>query len=396
MTERLYYKDADLLEFDATIVESGRVDSHAYVVLDRSAFYPTSGGQSHDTGFLNDKQVIDVIETEDSVVRHIMSDEIGPSGTRVHGAVDKNRRQRNRQNHTAQHILSAAFARLYGYRTMSVHLGEEYGAVELQVEAVSDEQLREVESAANQIIADNVLVEVMFVDSRQAESLPLRKESQREGELRIIRIGEFDYSACGGTHCSTSGGVGLVKIIGADKMRGRALVKYLAGHLAVADYARRFDITDALAKTFTCHYTDLSSKITKVQEESSHLRHQLIDAQKELLPIKAEHLSQNSIVCGRYKLVMERVSGVDSSAISCLAGMVADSAGGLAVLFVDDKILLAAAGGSGLHAGNLARQLSTQTGLKGGGNERAAQIGGVQEAQIAAIQDAVRTFLQNE
>jgi alanyl-tRNA synthetase len=396
LTERLYYKDSDLLEFDATVVQTGRSGVNWYVVLDRSAFYPTSGGQSHDTGRLNDLDIMDVIETDDGEVWHMVSQDPGPTGTAIHGVIDPERRRRNRQNHTAQHILSAVFHRLYGYRTMSVHLGDEYGAVELQTESLSEEQLGEIETAANQIIADNVSVDVRFVDSSEAEKLPLRKEPQREGKLRIIRIGEYDYSACGGTHCATSGGVRLIKILGAEKIRGRILVKYLAGNLAMSDYAHRFDITDELAKSMTCSYGDLPGKIGGLVAEAASLRRQLVEAQKELLPIKAHRLSQNPAACGRYKLVMDTPPGIDAATGSRLAGMVADEIGGLAALVVEERLILASAPGSGLHAGNLARQIAERTGLKGGGNERVAQIGGVKTDRVTMIQDTVRLVLEND
>jgi alanyl-tRNA synthetase len=396
VTERLYYTDSDILEFHATIVQTGRRGEHFYVALDRSAFYPTSGGQGHDTGRLNGVEVIDVVESEDGDVWHLVAAEPETVGSRVQGVVDKERRLRNRQNHTAQHILSAAFHRLYNYRTMSVHLGEEYGAVELQAETIPEEQLREIEKTANVIIGDNVPVEVMFVDGAQAAGLPLRKEPQREGELRVVRIGEYDYSACGGTHCRTSGGVGLIKIIGVDKMRGRALVKYLAGALAVRDYARRFDVTDVLARSFSCHPADLPGIVGKLQDDAAAVRRELAEAQKELLPIRAEQLSQNPIVCGRYKLVMDKPPGIDAAAGSRLAGMVADRIGGVAALIVDERLVLTAAAGSGLHAGNLIRKLASLTGLKGGGNERAAQLGGVTTDRAAAVQDELRTMLANE
>jgi alanyl-tRNA synthetase len=279
---------------------------------------------------------------------------------------------------------------------MSVHLGEEYGAVELQVESIPPEQLLEIEKTANGIIADNVTVEVMFVDAAQAASLPLRKEPQREGELRVVRIGEYDYSACGGTHCRTSGGVGLIKIIGVDKMRGRALVKYLAGTLAVQDYARRFDVTDTLARSFSCHPADLTQLVGKLKEDASTLRRELADAQKELLPVKAEQLSQNLIVCGKYKLVMESLPGIDASAGSRLAGMVADRIGGVSALVVDGRLILAAAAGSGLHAGNAVRKLAAQSGLKGGGNERVAQLGGVTPDRADRLTDELRAMLAND
>lgn len=395
LTERLYYKDPDRLEFDAAVVRMGQNSDGYYVVLDRSAFYPTSGGQSHDTGHLNGVPVSDVIESSDGDVWHMVAQEVGPVGARVHGVVDKDRRQRNCQNHTAQHILSAAFHRLYGYRTMSVHLGDEYGAVELGAESISESQLSEIETTANQIISDNVTVEIMFVDSRSVDSLPLRKEPQREGELRVIRVGEFDYSACGGTHCRTSGGVGLIKIIGAEKIRGRVLVKYLAGRLAVDDYVMRFGVTDLLGRSLTCHPSDLSEKVVKMSADNENLRRRLADAQRELLPSRAAALSQHAAEFGKYKAVIESVAGYDVTTVSRLAGLVADNAGGLAALFADGRLVIAAAQGSGLHAGNIAKALAASLNLKGGGNERAAQLGGAVEEDLDKYKSSVRSILEN-
>jgi len=395
LTDRLYYKDPDVMEFDAVVVGTGRRDTGWYVVLDRSAFYPTSGGQSYDTGHLNGVPVIDVIETSDGDIWHVVAQEVGPVGAKVHGVVDKARRQRNRQNHTAQHILSAAFHRLYGYRTMSVHLGDEYGAVELGADSIDAGQLSEIEATANQVIADNVPVEIMFVDSRSIDSLPLRKEPQREGELRVIRIGDFDYSACGGTHCRTSGGVGLIKIIGAEKIRGRVLVKYLAGKLAVDDYVMRFEVTDSLGRSLTCHPSDLSERVAKISAENESLRRRLADAQRELLPSRAAALSQNAAEFGKCKAVIVPVAGYDVNTVSRLAGLIADNLGGVAALFVDGRLVIATAQASGLHAGNIAKTIAASLKLKGGGNERAAQLGGAVEGDLDKYKSSVRSILEN-
>jgi alanyl-tRNA synthetase len=392
LTERLYYTEPDLMAFEATIVRTGRNNEGHFAVLDRSAFYPTSGGQSHDKGTLNGVPIVDVVEETDEVL-HFSGTEVGPLGTRVKGIVDKVRRRRNCQSHTAQHIVSGACDRLYGFRTVSVHLGEEYTAVELETAAISTEELAAIETLANQVVAENVAVEIKFVDSTQAAQLPLRKEPQREGELRIIRIGEFDYSACGGTHCRTSGGVRLIKIIGCDRIRGRAVVNFLAGDLAVADYQMRFGVSDSLAKAFTCHPSDLIAKVDKLTAESKELKARLIEAQKELLPIRASQLAKKAEVVGRVRFVFERVTDFEPGSASRLAGLVADEIGGLAVLAIENRLVVATSLSSGLHAGNLAKKIAERSGLKGGGNERAAQLGGAGENSPEKYADIIKAVL---
>lgn len=392
MTERLYYTDADLMEFDATLVRTGRHKNGFFTVLDRSAFYPISGGQSHDVGTLNGVQVNEVFE-EDDEVWHLTGEEIGPVGQRVRGVVDRERRRRNCQSHTAQHIISAACARLYGFRTVSVHLGDQYSAVELETESVSPEQLTAIEEAANRVVGDNVEVEIRFVDASQAATLPLRKEPQREGELRVIRVGEFDYSACGGTHCRTSGGVGLVKIVGCDRIRGRVLVNFLAGDLAVADYRMRFGVTDSLARSFTCHPSDLVAKVEKLAAENREIKTRLIEAQKQLLPIRVTELTRKVRDSGHAKFVLEMVADLDPAMASRLAALVADEIGGLAVLATDGRIMLATAPASGLHAGNLAKEIAERSGLRGGGSECAGQLGGAVNENPEAFLEIIRSVL---
>ena len=386
--------DSGSLEFDATIVQVGHYKNGFFTVLDRSAFYPTSGGQSHDTGTLNGVRIHEVVEEADEVL-HLSEEEVGRAGMAVRGLVDGERRQRNCQSHTAQHIVSAAFARLYSFRTVSVHLGEEYAAVELETESITPEQLTAIEEAANRVIADNVEVEVRFIDSREAATLPFRKKPQREGELRVIRIGQFDYSACGGTHCKTSGGVGLIKIIGCEKIRGRVLVKFFAGNLAVADYRLRFGVTDELARTFTCHPSDLVAKVEKIAVENKELKFRLAETQKELMPLRLAELSGKARQVGRIKLVLEKSSGFDAAMVPKLASLAADEIGGLVVLVSDGRLILAASQVTGLHAGNLAREIAKRAGLKGGGNERLAQLGGSEVTDLGSINSILEKLLES-
>jgi alanyl-tRNA synthetase len=263
----------------------------------------------------------------------------------------------------------------------------------LETESISPEQLAAIEEAANRVIADNVEVEIKFIDSSQAATLPFRKEPQREGELRVIRIGEFDYSACGGTHCRTSGGVGLIKIVSCDRIRGRALVNFLAGDLAATDYQMRFGVTDALARAFTCHPSDLVAKVEKIAAENKEIKNRLTEAQKELLPIRASQLARKARDGGCVKVVFESISGLEPAAVSRLAALVAEEIGGLVVLAADSRLVLATSPASGLHAGNLAKEIVGRSGLKGGGNERMAQLGGALNENSETYWEIIQSIL---
>ncbi len=396
MTERLYYDNSGLLEFEAVIIETGAHESGHFTVLDRSAFYPTSGGQMHDTGSLNEVPVIDIIETDDERVLHITSKNAGDTGERVSGVVDKNRRRRNRQNHTAQHILSGAFVKLYDLDTVSMHLGEEYANIELPVKSVTEEQLLSAERLANEIVADNLPVEILAVDSSDAADLPLRKIPERSGKLRIIRIGEFDYSACGGTHCDCTAEVGLIKIIGLEKMRGRVAIGFLAGDLAREDYVRRFAVTDRISRRFTCHHSEIETKLDGFASENKQLRKSLSNAQKQLLPIKADQLAAEADTSSRIPLLLTQADDIEASIANQLAGMVADKIEGLAVLLIDGRLILAVAKDTDLHAGKLAKTLAEETDLKGGGSERMAQLGGASAEEMDTYREKLLTLIANE
>jgi alanyl-tRNA synthetase len=396
MTERLYYRDANLLEFEAIVVDAGQADDRCYTVLNRSAFYPTSGGQLHDTGFLNGVEVVEVLEDEGDVIRHITPIPVGQAGDTVKGVVNATRRRRLRQQHTAQHILSQVFIRLCQLETVSVHLGEDYGAVELGGENVTAGQLEAVEEEVDRIIVQDLPVEVLFVEPDEAAKLPLRKMPERQGKFRIVRIGEFDYSACGGTHCDSTAGVRLVKIVGTEKMRGRAVVKFLAGDLAVGDYRERFRVTAELSHRFTCHFNDLPDKTSALEADEKALRKELAGLQKELLPAKVQALAQKVEAAGSLRLVATDVGPFDNKLLGMLAGMVAQAVGGLALLQSDDRLVLAVSETTALSAGELVKQLCEKAGLRGGGGRSMAQVGGAERGQVEKYRSLLLRVIGHE
>ncbi|RME19653.1 MAG: alanyl-tRNA editing protein, partial [Candidatus Zixiibacteriota bacterium] len=339
MTERLYYTDADLTTFTATIVGSEQSGDKWHTVLDRSAFYPTSGGQLHDTGTLNGVAVVDVREDDRGDVVHVTETAVGAAGDKAEGRIDVKRRRRHRQAHTAQHLLSHAFVELCGLETVSVHLGEDYSAVELKEAKVTAEQCAAVQEYVNERIGESVPVAVMFVDTAEAERLPLRKKPTREGKLRIIRIGRLDWSACGGTHCNHTGEIRLLQIIGMEKLRGNTLVKFLCGDQALADYARRFTVTEALTRELTCGVDDLVAVVGKNQQNLKEIRRKLSALQLDLLPKYVEELSAKTVTGEKWPYVVENKVELDAALVNKLAIQTADRINGFAVLGVADRLV---------------------------------------------------------
>ncbi|UCC45538.1 MAG: hypothetical protein JSU65_06370 [Candidatus Zixiibacteriota bacterium] len=378
--DRLYYTDSGLLTFNGTVVETGGTGEHFYTILDQTAFYPTSGGQLHDTGTLGDVRVIDVVESEDGRIRHITSETAGAVGQTVRGEVDADRRWQNRQMHTVQHLLSASFIHHCDAETVSVHLGEEYGAVELDTANVTEAQLRAVEHHVNDLVRQNIPVKIQFAEGDEIETLPLRKVPTKQGVLRIIRIADIDCSACGGTHCDSTAQVGLVKIIGQEKLRGHQLVKFLSGSQLHTDYGLRLKVTDRLARTLTCSVGDLNTRIEGLAAEHKSMRREIANLQKELLPARIEKLSNDVKQINGIPVVSADISEVDTSLANNLASQLAHNIKGVAVLFSRGRLIVAS-GCSTVHAGEIIKRLVQQTGLKGGGSGEVAQVGAVTSGQ---------------
>jgi alanyl-tRNA synthetase len=394
VTERLYYRDPALLDFDATLLELKDSGGRIAVRLDRSAFYPTSGGQSFDLGLINDVPVVEILESDDGEVWHILAEAPSSPGTKVAGRVDPTRRLKNRQQHTAQHILSALFVRDCNLETVSVHLGDDYGAIELNTTTIEADRLQKIELAANWIIFESIPVEIMFAEGEQLSRIPLRKPPDRTGQIRIIRIGDLDWSACGGTHCNSTAQVGLVKIIGTEKIRNHLLVKFLSGMQAVQDYALRFKITDTLSRTLTCAVSDLSGIFESQSNDNKALRKEVSALQKELLPIHAAKLAQTAETSGRFKIVAFE-STADAQIAGQLTALVADTVDGIALAVADGRLLLAVSANSQLHAGDLVKQLGTQLGLRGGGSNRQAQLGGADPKKLPEYKQQLQALIPN-
>jgi alanyl-tRNA synthetase len=267
---RLYYTDSYLRQFSARVLESFEVSEQPAVILDQTAFYPTSGGQPHDTGMLGSVRVVDVTVREaDQAVVHRLDAPLanGP----VEGSIDWTRRFDHMQQHTGQHILSQAFIEAADAETIGFHLGAESVSIDLNAQ-MEDADIVRAGDIANAVVTSNLVVRAWFPDPGELAGLPLRKRPEVVGPVRVVGIGDFDYSACGGTHVAATGEVGLIAMLRSERLKRGTRIEFLCGDRARRDYAAKHAVLRELAGTFTCAIDELPEAITRAREALQEAR----------------------------------------------------------------------------------------------------------------------------
>ena len=343
MTERLYYHDAAVCNFDGVIVEYGADARH--VILDRSAFYPTSGGQPHDTGTLNGVRVVDVLDEDDRVV-HVLEAPL-PLGP-VHGEVDRARRHDHMQQHTAQHLLSAIAATRFGWQTASVHFGADHSSIEFDTSGTSDAELRELEIAANAAVAAAHPVTISFEEPAEARARGLRKAPERPGAIRIITIESIDRSACGGTHVASTAAIGAVVVHGVERIRGHVRVGFLAGERVIRRLHTGEALLASIAETMSCAVDELPEIAAKRQVE--------LRAQREHI----ERLEREVAISRLHALVAQGVATLTEVVF-------------VATISSPPTVFFASGPGTGIDAGKVLKAALAGAGGRGGGSPKAAQ-----------------------
>src|SRR5690348_9884779 len=287
---RLYYTDSFLSEFDAQIVDLVTAPRPA-VVLDRTAFYPTSGGQVFDTGWLEANgtrlRVLEVAEQDDRILHYLETALANLAvGGSVHGIIDVPRRRDHMQQHSGQHVLSAAFVRLFEMPTVSFHMGDEVCTIDLDTKAATAEQVEQAEDLANQVVMEDRPVEIRFVSLEEARGLGLRKLPPVEREqLRLIDIHDFDLTACGGTHVRSTGQIGAILARKVEKVRQGVRVEFVCGGRALAASRRDLAALNAAASVLSAHIWELPQQVRKLAEDvkaARKLRSELLNELAEL------------------------------------------------------------------------------------------------------------------
>lgn len=399
VTTRLYYDDPYLVTFDASVVAVRTVGGRPEVALDRSAFYPTSGGQLHDIGTLTADtgrvvaHVVDV-DAEGDTVWHAV-DAALDVGMAVRGVVDAGRRADHRQQHSGQHVLSASCAHVCQAETRSVHLGTEICTVDLHRELSLDE-LAAVEADANRIVLENRPVRVRYVDGAEAATLPLRRATARTGTVRLVEIEGHDLSACGGTHVSRTGEIGAIVLRGAERFKGGVRLTFLCGMRAVESHRLLARTLDAAARQVSQGPLDVPAAITRLQDESRELRRALDAARERLSDVEAQALAASFERVGDLHVLVRVAPDVDATGLRRLAVSLVETPGRVAVLLGGPAphalVVCRSADLSSVDAGALAGEIVAAAGGKAGGRGELAQGGGV-TGSIDAVASVVKRVL---
>lgn len=401
MAERLYYHDSFLYEFDAKVVEVCEHEGRLAVVLDRTAFYPTSGGQLSDTGRLvpaaepkAELRVAEVAEDEAGTIYHYLeSPPVTPlaKGARVRGTIDPARRRDHMQQHSGQHILSAAFVRLFNMPTVSFHMGTETCTIDLETKSLSAPQVERAERLANQVVMDDRPVKVKFVNLEEARALGVRKLPELKSArdlLRLLDILEFDLTACGGTHVHSTGQVGPILVRKTENVKQGVRVEFVCGARAVAAARRDLGTLTEAAGLYSTHIWEVPQQIRKSVEEQKAAGKCERALLEELAELHAERLLAEAPEAAGARRVIKLFAERDARFVKLLAQkLTADAARPAVALLAagagQPTLIFAQTPGQPNHMGALLKEVVTAAGGRGGGGQDMAQ-GGVAEAGVLA------------
>jgi alanyl-tRNA synthetase len=369
VTERLYHADSYLRDFKAAIVEQADNGRRAY--LDRTAFYPTSGGQPHDTGRLNGIEVTDVVD-EGERIAHLLAQPV--TGSEAVGQVDWPRRFDHMQQHTGQHLLSAVVSDLYGYATVGVHFGEESSTIDLDGPTLTPDQVGKAEERSNQIVVENRPVEVSFEDAGAVTGL--RRPSERTGTLRVVTIRNLDRSACGGTHVRATGEVGPVLMGKVERVRKGTRVEFLCGARSIRRARAEHALLTRLAGDFSASPEELPGLINSLRGEIKEASAARRDLESKLDAYRARelYLGAPPDATGIRRVVLLEEQG----SLEGLRGVAQAFTSMPRVIFVGAAarppgLVLATSPDSGVDAAAVLKGLLTSVGGRGGGSARLAQ-----------------------
>jgi alanyl-tRNA synthetase len=382
MSERLYYHDSFLYEFDAEVVDvvSG---ARPAIILDRTAFYPTSGGQVFDTGWIvgagSKLRVTEVTERDDGSIVHFVDNTL-EKGSRVRGLIDVDRRRDHMQQHSGQHVLSAAFGRLFEMPTVSFHMGEDYCSIDLDTRTLAPRQVEAAEALANDVVMENRPVAIRFVTQDAARGLGLRKLPPAEkDELRLIEIRDFDLTACGGTHVSATGQIGSILLRKTEKVRQGWRVEFVCGRRAIATARRDYTALAEAGSLLSGHIWDVPQQIDKLREEARATRKAREQLLEELADLYAARLLAETPESGGRKVVVRTFPDRDLAFIKLLAQrLVRQSSCAVALLAASADpaaLVFAQSAGQPFDMNALMKEALARLGGRGGGSKDLAQGG---------------------
>lgn len=390
-TERLYYNDSYTLQFQADVIEQTAIKDRPALVLDRTYFYPEGGGQPPDNGQLNGVRVVDVQTREaDRAVLHIMDAPLADA--HVEGAIDAARRLDHMQHHSGQHVLSQALEQAGRARTLSVHMSADSMTIDVDRADISPDEWAAVEELANQIVLENRAVRTWFPTDDELAALNIRKMPDVVGKVRIVDVGSFDITACGGTHVARTGEIGLIKVVKADRRGATTRLEFRCGGRSLRDYRSKNGVINRLTSALTVGYTELPDTVDRLQSQNKALQSALDAAKRQLAEAEAGALIAAAPEKSGYKLIARAYADRPAEDLRMLAAALTVNPGVVALLgAAGEKAQLIFSRSEGVApdmAAVLKVAFATLGAGKGGGRPNMAQGGGV-PATVEALEAAI-------
>lgn len=336
MTNKVYLENSYLTKIKAIVKDKKIIDNTIHLITNRTIFYPhMSGGQPKDEGHINNVQVLDVYKKDDNII-HILSEDIFDEEVSL--TIDWNTRFDHMQQHTGQHILSAAFNKLFDANTIGFHLGKDYVYIDIDISDITREQIQKVETFANQILFSNFDIKTYYVNKKQLTNLPIKKVPKINNEnIRIVAIDDIDYSPCAGTHNSTTGEVGLIKIRKWEKYKGNIRLEFVCGNRALTDFRWKNDYINSLANFFSTKDDNILNTATKMYEENKLLKKQIKKLNNDLLSFQCNELLSKGKNYDGINLISNIYQDTQFSKIRDIASYITNSPSTLVILGVTSK-----------------------------------------------------------
>ncbi|MGF3106089.1 alanyl-tRNA editing protein [Rossellomorea sp. DUT-2] len=380
MTVKQYYQDAYMKTFQTSIQDQRQDDSGWYVVLEETAFYPTGGGQPHDTGTLKDKRIINVEEVNGEI-RHYIEEPFEDISGDVKGQIDWDRRFDHMQQHAGQHILSAAFAEALLYETVSFHLGKEVLTIDLDVSDLTESEALEAEALANRVIRESRYIETRWVTEAELSQYPLRKQPTVTDDIRLVMIPDFDYNGCGGTHPRSTSEVGAIKILDWEKHKGHIRLQFVCGDRVLNQLHRKHGLLKELTVVLQAPEENMVPTVERMVAKQKEQEKALEGLKEVLLTYEAQGLLGEGTSQEGYTLIKKAYSDRSIQELQKIAQHIVAKREEAIVLLVvqnDHKLQLVAAKGSSPSANlrEVAQKVFPLINGKGGGNKSFVQGGG--------------------
>ncbi|MGM0855230.1 MAG: alanyl-tRNA editing protein [Bacillota bacterium] len=381
MAIKQYYQDAYTKTFQ-TAIQDQRQDEHGgwYVVMEETAFYPTGGGQPHDTGTINHHRVINV-EDVNGEIRHYIEEPFEDISGDVKGQIDWERRFDHMQQHAGQHILSAAFVEAFQYETISFHLGKEILTIDLDVIDITESEALNAEALANRVIQESRPIETRWITETELSQYPLRKQPTVTGEIRLVIIPDFDYNGCGGTHPRSTSEVGAIKILDWEKHKGHIRLQFVCGNRVLKQLHRKHGLLRELTGVLQAPEENMIPAVDRLIAKQKDQEKALEGLKEVLLTYEAESLLGEGTLQEGHTLIKKAYAERPIQELQKIAQHIVSKREDMLVLLVvqnDQKLQFVAAKGStpSVNLREIAQKVFPMINGKGGGKESFVQGGG--------------------